>query len=201
MPPTASFFQAFQVAQYSLSWREWNCAHSAVFWCCGINCSTSSQCQNFLSATLLIPVESCFCLLTIVMWSKTSGHSFLRPGEFSKSMESLSSLTTWGEMNHNLDLATLCFIELTFSVYHRSLYKIQEKQGAFKMVRCLTKKHLWPTNFEKMNVGRAVAIFSPQVQYLSRGYNNWYFMSWVLYHCAHEWTTIYNVLMSSMFLR
>ncbi|XP_077484185.1 uncharacterized protein LOC144094136 [Amblyomma americanum] len=43
------------------------------------------------------------------------------------------------------------------------LYEIQEKQGAFKLVRCLTKKHLWPTNFEKMNVNRAVQVFSPQV--------------------------------------
>ncbi|KAK8757383.1 hypothetical protein V5799_004987 [Amblyomma americanum] len=45
----------------------------------------------------------------------------------------------------------------------RLLYKIQEKQDAFKLVRCLTKKHLWPTNLEKMNVNRAVQIFSPQV--------------------------------------
>ncbi|KAH7944034.1 hypothetical protein HPB52_014748 [Rhipicephalus sanguineus] len=44
-----------------------------------------------------------------------------------------------------------------------NLYDLQEKQGAFKLVRCLTKKHLWPSNFEKMGVGRAVAIFSPQV--------------------------------------
>ncbi|XP_037523600.2 DNA transposase THAP9 [Rhipicephalus sanguineus] len=47
--------------------------------------------------------------------------------------------------------------------YLRNLYDLQEKQGAFKLVRCLTKKHLWPSNFEKMGVGRAVAIFSPQV--------------------------------------
>ncbi|KAM7295701.1 uncharacterized protein ISCGN_020974 [Ixodes scapularis] len=45
----------------------------------------------------------------------------------------------------------------------RRLYNIQETQGAFKLVRCLTRKHLWPSNFEKMNVGRAIAIFSPQV--------------------------------------
>ncbi|KAK8769863.1 hypothetical protein V5799_013673 [Amblyomma americanum] len=43
------------------------------------------------------------------------------------------------------------------------LYKVQERQGAFKMVLRLTKKHLWPSNFEKMNVSRAVDIFSPQV--------------------------------------
>ncbi|KAK8774441.1 hypothetical protein V5799_011024 [Amblyomma americanum] len=49
--------------------------------------------------------------------------------------------------------------------YLRLLYKVQERQGAFKMVRCLTKKHLWPSNFEKMNVSRAVDIFSPQVKY------------------------------------
>ncbi|KAL1472745.1 hypothetical protein MTO96_039134 [Rhipicephalus appendiculatus] len=47
--------------------------------------------------------------------------------------------------------------------YLRNLYDLQEKQGAFKLVRCLTKKHLWPSNFEKMCVGRAVAIFCPQV--------------------------------------
>ncbi|KAM7281505.1 uncharacterized protein ISCGN_005772 [Ixodes scapularis] len=47
--------------------------------------------------------------------------------------------------------------------YLRRPYDLQQRQGAFKMVRCLTKKHLWPSNFEKMNVGRAVDIFSPRV--------------------------------------
>ncbi|KAG0421543.1 hypothetical protein HPB47_002572 [Ixodes persulcatus] len=46
--------------------------------------------------------------------------------------------------------------------YLRRLFDLQQRQGAFKMVRCLTKKHLWPSNFEKMNVGRAVDIFSPR---------------------------------------
>lgn len=57
------------------------------------------------------------------------------------------------------------FTPLTFAPSHRLLYKIQEKQGAFKLVRSLTKKHLWPSNFEKMNVGRAIQVFSPQVKY------------------------------------
>ncbi|KAL3194413.1 hypothetical protein MRX96_016207 [Rhipicephalus microplus] len=43
------------------------------------------------------------------------------------------------------------------------LHKTQESQGAFKLVRCLTEKHLSPSNFEKMNVRRAVDIFSVQV--------------------------------------
>ncbi|KAK8772501.1 hypothetical protein V5799_024257 [Amblyomma americanum] len=47
--------------------------------------------------------------------------------------------------------------------YLRLVCKVQERQDAFKMVQCLTKKHLWPSNFEKMNVSRAVDIFSPQV--------------------------------------
>ncbi|KAL3217846.1 hypothetical protein MRX96_050919, partial [Rhipicephalus microplus] len=45
----------------------------------------------------------------------------------------------------------------------RLLHKTQESQGAFKLVRCLTEKHLSPSNFEKMNVRRAVDIFSVQV--------------------------------------
>lgn len=55
---------------------------------------------------------------------------------------------------------------------HRNLPDIQEKQGAFKLVRCLTKKHLWPSNFEKMSVARAVAIFSPQVKHAESFYRN-----------------------------
>lgn len=34
----------------------------------------------------------------------------------------------------------------------RNPYALQEKQGAFKLVRCLTKKHLWPSNFQKKKV-------------------------------------------------
>ncbi|KAL3224386.1 hypothetical protein MRX96_049503 [Rhipicephalus microplus] len=45
----------------------------------------------------------------------------------------------------------------------KNLYDLQEKQGVFKLVRCLTKNHFWPSNFEKVGVGRAVAIFYPQV--------------------------------------
>ncbi|KAH6948060.1 hypothetical protein HPB50_022770 [Hyalomma asiaticum] len=44
----------------------------------------------------------------------------------------------------------------------KSLYKMQ--QGSLvKPVRFLTRKHVFPTNMEKMNVQRAVQVFSPPV--------------------------------------
>ena len=43
-----------------------------------------------------------------------------------------------------------------------SLYNIQ-KDMVIKPVRFLTRKHLYPSNFEKMNVRRAVELFSPPV--------------------------------------
>ncbi|XP_064470069.1 uncharacterized protein LOC135384813 [Ornithodoros turicata] len=65
--------------------------------------------------------------------------------------------------------------------YVRELLDIQDNLGgAFKPVRSLTRKHLYPTNFEKMNVKRAVEVCSPAVtsalRYLQRygkslGYN------------------------------
>jgi hypothetical protein len=48
------------------------------------------------------------------------------------------------------------------SKYLKKLYDLQ-KNLIVKPVKFLTKKHLYPTNFEKMNVRRAVEIFSPQV--------------------------------------
>ncbi|KAL1475603.1 hypothetical protein MTO96_037172 [Rhipicephalus appendiculatus] len=46
--------------------------------------------------------------------------------------------------------------------YLKSLYKMQ--QGSLvKPVRFLTRKHVFPTNMEKMNVQRAVQVFSPPV--------------------------------------
>ncbi|KAH6933222.1 hypothetical protein HPB50_013594 [Hyalomma asiaticum] len=47
--------------------------------------------------------------------------------------------------------------------YLRMLLDINEKQRSFKPVRRLTRKHVFPTNFEKMNVRRAVDLFSPEV--------------------------------------
>ncbi|XP_064468483.1 uncharacterized protein LOC135379168 [Ornithodoros turicata] len=48
--------------------------------------------------------------------------------------------------------------------YIRQMYDIQNRiGGAFRPARCLTRKHLYPSNFEKMNVKRAVEIFSPPV--------------------------------------
>jgi hypothetical protein len=48
------------------------------------------------------------------------------------------------------------------SSYLKELYNLQ-KGLPVKSVKYLTKKHLYPTNFEKMNVLRAVQIFSPSV--------------------------------------
>lgn len=57
------------------------------------------------------------------------------------------------------------------SNYVKDLYKIQ-KNLIVKPVRFLTAKHVYPSNFEKMNVRRAVEIFSPPVtaaiKYLSQ---------------------------------
>ncbi|KAH8034514.1 hypothetical protein HPB51_025244 [Rhipicephalus microplus] len=46
--------------------------------------------------------------------------------------------------------------------YLRKLLDITEKQSSFKLVRNLTQKHVYPTNFEKLSVKRAVEVFSPQ---------------------------------------
>ena len=51
---------------------------------------------------------------------------------------------------------------LITSEYLKKLYNIQ-KDFPVKPVRYLTKKHLYPSNFEKMNVLRAIQIFSPAV--------------------------------------
>ncbi|XP_064479605.1 uncharacterized protein LOC135392838 [Ornithodoros turicata] len=47
--------------------------------------------------------------------------------------------------------------------YLRMLLEIQQKQNGFKLVRGLTRKHLFPNNLEKMNVKRSVDIFKPEV--------------------------------------
>jgi hypothetical protein len=47
-------------------------------------------------------------------------------------------------------------------MFRQTLYNLQ-KGLPVKPVKYLTKKHLYPTNFEKMNVLRAVQIFSPSV--------------------------------------
>jgi hypothetical protein len=51
---------------------------------------------------------------------------------------------------------------LISSDYLKKLYALQ-KDLPVKPIRYLTKKHLYPTNFEKMNVLRAIHIFSPAV--------------------------------------
>lgn len=48
-------------------------------------------------------------------------------------------------------------------MYLRMLLDINERQNSFKLVRRLTRKHVFPTNFEKMHVGRAVDVFSTKV--------------------------------------
>ncbi|KAL3217486.1 hypothetical protein MRX96_032287 [Rhipicephalus microplus] len=97
------------------------------------------------------------------------------------------------------------------SYYLRNLHDIQEKQaGAFRLVRCLTKKHLWPSNFQKMSVARAVAIFSPQVTSVLRfllkhaqqlGFHGFddslptiEFMELV-----YKWFTLHNIKSTSLF--
>ena len=52
--------------------------------------------------------------------------------------------------------------ELISGQFLKLLYALQ-KDDNIKAVRNLTIKHIEPTNFEKMNVGRAVLIFSPPV--------------------------------------
>ncbi|KAL1479879.1 hypothetical protein MTO96_051516 [Rhipicephalus appendiculatus] len=47
--------------------------------------------------------------------------------------------------------------------YLRMPLDINERQKSFKLVRRLTRKHVFPTNFEKMHVGRAVDAFSTEV--------------------------------------
>ncbi|XP_064485536.1 uncharacterized protein LOC135398009 [Ornithodoros turicata] len=50
------------------------------------------------------------------------------------------------------------------SKFLKDLADIQETSGdIITPVRCLTRKHLFPNNLEKMNVKRAVHIFSPEV--------------------------------------
>jgi hypothetical protein len=48
------------------------------------------------------------------------------------------------------------------SKYLKKIYELQ-RTLIIKPVKFLTKKHIYPSNFEKMNVRRAVEIFSPQV--------------------------------------
>ncbi|KAG0433043.1 hypothetical protein HPB47_020278 [Ixodes persulcatus] len=54
------------------------------------------------------------------------------------------------------------FLAKTRRFYLRSILDIQQKQKGFKLVRNMTRKHLYPTSFEKMNVKRAVDIFKPE---------------------------------------
>ncbi|KAG0412183.1 hypothetical protein HPB47_010698 [Ixodes persulcatus] len=43
--------------------------------------------------------------------------------------------------------------------YLRSILDVRQRQKGFKLVRNMTRKHLYPTSFENMNVKRAVDIF------------------------------------------
>ncbi|KAH6935104.1 hypothetical protein HPB50_003420 [Hyalomma asiaticum] len=94
-----------------------------------------------------------------------------------------------------------------------NLHDIQEKQaGAFKLVRCLTKKHLWPSNFEKMSVSRAVAIFCPQVTTVLRflqkhgrqlGFHGFEDCLPIIefMELIHKWFTLHNIKSTSLFWR
>ncbi|KAH8037852.1 hypothetical protein HPB51_018340 [Rhipicephalus microplus] len=95
--------------------------------------------------------------------------------------------------------------------YLRNLHDIQEKQaGAFKLVRCLTKKHLWPSNFQKMSVARAVAIFSPQVTSVLRfllkhaqqlGFHGFddFLPTIEFMELIYKWFTLHNIKSTSLF--
>ncbi|KAM7281110.1 uncharacterized protein ISCGN_006467 [Ixodes scapularis] len=48
------------------------------------------------------------------------------------------------------------------SLYLKKLYELQ-REAAVKPVRFLSRKHLFPSNIEKMNAKRAVQLFSPEV--------------------------------------
>lgn len=48
------------------------------------------------------------------------------------------------------------------SFYLKNLYELQ-KMSTIKPVRFLTRKHVYPSNLEKMNVQRAVQVFSLEV--------------------------------------
>ncbi|KAM7309977.1 hypothetical protein ISCGN_006946 [Ixodes scapularis] len=48
------------------------------------------------------------------------------------------------------------------SFYLKKLYELQ-REAAVKPVRFLSRKHLFPSNIEKMNAKRAVQLFSPEV--------------------------------------
>lgn len=48
------------------------------------------------------------------------------------------------------------------SFYIQSLYGLQKKYVT-KPVRNLTRKHIFPSNFEKMHVGRAIRLFKDDI--------------------------------------
>lgn len=51
-----------------------------------------------------------------------------------------------------------------FGKHIKQLYELQrEKNSLVKPVRCLTRKHVYPNNFEKKNVKGAIEIFFPHV--------------------------------------
>lgn len=64
--------------------------------------------------------------------------------------------------NYFLDYDMSSASRIIWSLFLKSLYNL-EKDMPVKPVIYLTKKHLYPTNFDKMNVFRRVQIFSPTV--------------------------------------
>lgn len=87
-------------------------------------------------------------------------HPFLPPMplflsfDFCHAMKNARNLFLHHNMNSSAGIIS--------SSYLKSLYGLQ-KEWPVKPVRYLTKKHLFPTNLEKMNVLRAVQVFSPPV--------------------------------------
>ena len=65
---------------------------------------------------------------------------------------------------HLIKNARSQFLRHPFGGYLKELYEIQYRESRnIKPVRFLTKKHVYPSNFEKMNVKRAIQVFSPPV--------------------------------------
>ncbi|XP_049513919.1 uncharacterized protein LOC125941048 [Dermacentor silvarum] len=95
--------------------------------------------------------------------------------------------------------------------YLRMLVDIIERQNAFKLVRRLTRKHVFPTNFEKMNVRRALDVFSPEVTATLRYLQQYGRRFGVLgfedslptirfMEMIHKWFTIHNIRSTTFYV-
>ncbi|XP_035226355.1 uncharacterized protein LOC118198714 [Stegodyphus dumicola] len=65
-------------------------------------------------------------------------------------------------VQHYFWLENSKFVVILSSKYVRNLYELQNKD-VIKIVRNLSRKHVYPSSFEKMNVRRAVQLFSSEM--------------------------------------